>query len=183
MSGPVFLEGDGVALCPADQSDLNFLRTHENDPRVRKTRTVRFPTSTDHATTRLGGTMGRNEETVGLVIRADDESVGFVYLLREDPNAIDFRYAELAYWIAYEHWDAGYATAAAKTMVKYGFDELGLHRITASTLASNESSKRVLEKVGFEREGVAREEVYTDGEWHDRIRYGLLADEWRADNS
>ncbi|MUV59200.1 GNAT family N-acetyltransferase [Halogeometricum sp. CBA1124] len=182
MSGPVFLEGDGVTLCPADQSDIDFLREHENDPRIRETRTVRMPTSADHVTARLGGTMGREEETVGLVVRdEDDEAVGFVYLLREESNAVGFRYAELAYWIAHRRWNEGYATAAAETMVEYGFEELCLHRVKASTFAANEASQRVLEKVGFEREGVAREEVYADGEWHDRVRYGLLEDEWRGD--
>jgi RimJ/RimL family protein N-acetyltransferase len=179
MSGPTFLRGDGVTLCPADQSDLDFLCEHENDPRVRASRSVVTPTSADHVTARLGGTMGQNEDTVGLVVRAAEEPVGFVYLVREESNAVGFRFAELAYWIAHDHWDNGYATAAAETMVEYGFDELGLHRVKASTFADNEASQRVLEKIGFEREGVAREEAYVDGTWRDRVRYGLLEDEWR----
>ncbi|SFR67618.1 GNAT family N-acetyltransferase [Halogeometricum limi] len=181
MSGPVFLHGDGVTLCPADQSDLAFLRENENDPRLRATRNVRKPTSADHLTARLGGQMGRDEETVGLVVRDDDdEPVGFVYLVREETNAVGCRYAELAYWVAYDHWNNGYATAAAETMLDYGFDELGLHRVKACTFEDNAASRRVLEKLGFEQEGVAREEAYVDGEWCDRVRYGILEDEWRA---
>jgi RimJ/RimL family protein N-acetyltransferase len=179
MSGPVFLRGDGVTLCPADQSDLEFLCEHENDPRVRSSRAVITPTSADQVTARLGGTMGQSEESVGLLVRAGDERVGFVYLVREESNAVEFRFAELAYWIAREHWNEGYATAAVAAMVEYGFDELGLHRVKAATFADNEASQRVLEKVGFEREGVAREEAYVEGTWRDCVDYGLLEREWR----
>lgn len=179
MSGPTFLTGDGVTLCPADRSDLDFLYEHENDPRVRSSRAVVTPTSADQITARLGGTMGQNEESVGLLVRAEDEPVGFVYLVREESNALEFQFAELAYWIAHEHWNEGYATAAVAAILEYGFDELGLHRVKAATFADNEASQRVLEKVGFDREGVAREEAYVEGAWRDCVNYGLLESEWR----
>jgi len=50
--------------------------------------------------------------------------------------------------------------------------------VFARVLDPNEGSKRVLEKVGFEREGTLRDQVFVSGEHVDVGRYGLLADEW-----
>jgi RimJ/RimL family protein N-acetyltransferase len=50
--------------------------------------------------------------------------------------------------------------------------------VSASAFADNDASRRVLEKVGFEREGVARKEAFVDGEWQDVVNYGLLDEGW-----
>ncbi|HLT46750.1 MAG TPA: GNAT family N-acetyltransferase [Rubricoccaceae bacterium] len=57
--------------------------------------------------------------------------------------------AELGYWIGVPFWGRGYATEAARLVAAFGFEALGLARITAHTLARNPSSARVLEKAGF----------------------------------
>ena len=64
--------------------------------------------------------------------------------------------ADLGYWIGVPYWGRGYATAAARLVAAFGFEALGLERITAHTLASNPASARVLEKVGFRRVGAER---------------------------
>ncbi len=107
----------------------------------------------------------------------DGAPVGFVRLIREHPWVHVTRDAELGYWITPDEWRNGYATAAAECMVEYGFSELGLHRITASALTTNEASKRVLKRVGFVEEGVSRDASFVDGEWCDMVRYGLLREE------
>ena len=178
MPGPVFLDGDGVTLRPAVEEDLEFLLENENDPRVRRSRSVSAPTGPDDARRRLGGTMGRNGDTVALLVCTDAEPVGFAYLLREQPNDDVFRRAALAYWITPEKWENGYATAAAERLLGHGFDRLGLHKVTAKTHDFNDASQRVLEKLGFEREGVLHDEAFIDGAFHDFYRYGLLEDAW-----
>ena len=109
----------------------------------------------------------------------DDAPVGFVRLIREHPWVQVTRDAELGCWITPDEWRNGYATAAAECMVEYGFSELGLHRITASAMTTNEASKRVLKRVGFVKEGVSRDASFVDGEWCDIVRYGLLREERR----
>lgn len=128
---------------------------------------------------RLGGTLGRTDDTLALLVCADDRRVGFVYLVRERPNDDTYRRAELAYWVTPDEQGNGYATDAAETALAHGFDRLGLHKVTAKAFASNDASRRVLEKLGFVREGVFREEAFVDGTFLDVVRYGLLADEWR----
>ncbi|SEW28993.1 GNAT family N-acetyltransferase [Halobacterium jilantaiense] len=178
MPGPVFLDGDTVSLRPATDADVSFLRENEQDPQIRASRSVQTPVSEEQARRRIGGTMGRSDDTLGLLVCRDTTPVGFVYLLREQPNADVYRAAELAYWVTPGEWGNGYATAASELAVEYAFAELGLHRVDASAFESNTASKRVLEKLGFTREGTARRAAYVDGEWIDVAEFGLLESEW-----
>src|SRR3954464_8424871 len=63
--------------------------------------------------------------------------------------------AELGYWIGFSSWGRGYATEAAREMVPHGREPLKLNRIFAGVFAGNESSVRILEKLGFRHEGTA----------------------------
>lgn len=68
MPGPIFLENETVTLRPAEEEDISFLRENEQDPRVRASRSVHSPVDVEWARRRVGGTMGRNDETLGLLI-------------------------------------------------------------------------------------------------------------------
>ena len=72
----------------------------------------------------------------------------------------------------------GYATDAVRTILAYGFDNLGLERISASTVQHNIGARRSLEKCGFRQEGILRGASYFAGKRHDKILYGLLREEW-----
>jgi RimJ/RimL family protein N-acetyltransferase len=181
MAGPTFLDGDCVTLRVPSEADVDFLLENENDPEVPATRSAARPTGPDDVRRRLGGTLGRNDDTLALVVYADGAPVGHVYLVREKPNDRTYRRAELAYWIAPDEQGNGYATDAARTLLDHGFDRLGLHKVVAKSFDSNEASARVLEKLGFAREGVFRDEALVGGEWCDVVRYGLLETEWRGD--
>jgi RimJ/RimL family protein N-acetyltransferase len=150
-----------------------------NDPAVRATRSGSLPTGPDDVRRRLGGTLGRNDDTLALMVYADREPVGHVYLIREKPNDQTYRRAELAYWVARGEQGNGYATDAARAVLDHGFDRLGLKKVVAKTFDSNEASARVLAKLGFAKEGVFREEAFVGGEWRDVRRYGLLRADWR----
>lgn len=83
--------------------------------------------------------------------------------------------AELGYWIGLPYWGNGYATEAAKALVQYGFEILGLHRIFACHFARNSASARVLLKVGMRHEGSQRAHIVKWGEFIDLEIYGMLA--------
>jgi RimJ/RimL family protein N-acetyltransferase len=178
MPGPVFLDGDEISLRPATEADVSFLRENALDPSVRASRSSKSPVDEEWARRRLGGTMGRSDDTLGLLVCRDETPVGFVYLLREQPNADAYRFGELAYWITPSEWGNGYATMAGELVVEHAFAELGLHRVEASAFETNEASKRVLEKLGFAREGTSRRAAYVDGEWVDVAEFALLESEW-----
>jgi RimJ/RimL family protein N-acetyltransferase len=74
----------------------------------------------------------------------------------------------------------GFATEAAEALVMYGFERLGLHRISARTGRDNERSWQLMERLGMRREAHFRESHVVNGEWRDEFVYAVLADEWKA---
>lgn len=108
---------------------------------------------------------------LGIVLRESDTLCGGVGLRIE----ADYRRAELGYWIGVPYWGNGYATEAARAVVKYGFGTLGLHRIFASHFANNPASARVLRKIGMLHEGCLRAHVLKWGEFLDLEMYGMVA--------
>jgi [ribosomal protein S5]-alanine N-acetyltransferase len=86
--------------------------------------------------------------------------------------------AELGYWLGADAWGQGYATEAADALVDFGFRELNLSRVYAQVLAGNDTSCRVLEKLGMLSEGVRRSHVRKGKRLHDVTLFGLLRDEW-----
>lgn len=88
--------------------------------------------------------------------------------------------AELGYWIGVPFWGQGYCTEAAAVMLRYAFDELGLRRVQARHFAINPASGRVMQKIGMAHEGVMRQHFVKWGQPGDIVFYGILADEWHA---
>ena len=82
--------------------------------------------------------------------------------------------AELGYWIGEPFWNKGIATQAVKLMIQYAFEELKLLKVFAGVFEGNEASKRVLEKCGFELEGIARKAVFKNDALMDEYRYGIV---------
>jgi RimJ/RimL family protein N-acetyltransferase len=122
----------------------------------------------------------RGSEVRCAVCLADSaELVGMVSLTR-----IDYvhRHAEFHIIIGERaSQNRGLGTAAARAMVRHGFDDLNLHRIYVSILQSNISSIRTCEKTGFRREGIIREGAYKNGRYHDVLLMGLLKSELPKD--
>lgn len=84
------------------------------------------------------------------------------------------RRAEIGYEIHPDYWRKGYASEAVKSILQYGFDALDLTRIGAVVFTENAASHQLLEKLGFEREGVLRNYMYQNGASHDTYVYSLL---------
>lgn len=82
--------------------------------------------------------------------------------------------AEIGYFVGEEFWGRGIATEAIKQMISYGFSELNLRRISAGVMDYNKASARVLEKAGFQFEGVSKGAILKNGLVCDEIRYAVL---------
>ena len=87
--------------------------------------------------------------------------------------------AILGYWMSAAHAGKGLMGAAVRAVVGFAFDTLHLNRLEAACLPHNEASIRLLEKVGFQREGYARKYLCIDGRWQDHLLYGLIRDDPR----
>ena len=117
-----------------------------------------------------------NEEevTCAIILKPIQELIGAIGL------TIDKRFnrAELGYWVGKEYWNQGYCTEASKVILKYGFYELGLHRIIATHIIRNPASGKVMEKIGMKKEGILREHVIKWDKYEDVVSYGILKKEW-----
>jgi [ribosomal protein S5]-alanine N-acetyltransferase len=88
------------------------------------------------------------------------------------------RRSELGFALGREHWGRGTALEAVAAIIDWSFRTLGLHRLEADVDPRNERSLRLLERLGFRREGYLRERYHQDGETQDTVFLGLLAHEW-----
>jgi ribosomal-protein-alanine N-acetyltransferase len=86
----------------------------------------------------------------------------------------------LGYWVGAHYANQGYMTAAVRAVVPFVFDTLELHRLEAACLPSNTASMRLLEKTGFQREGLARRYLRINGVWQDHLLYALLESDPRV---
>jgi [ribosomal protein S5]-alanine N-acetyltransferase len=105
-------------------------------------------------------------------IEAEGRIVGVITLgdvLRES-----LQLANVGYFVSQEYNGRGLATRAVADVVRFAFDEAGLHRLEAGTLPDNRASQRVLEKNGFARYGLARGLLMIDGVWRDHVLFELL---------
>jgi [ribosomal protein S5]-alanine N-acetyltransferase len=75
--------------------------------------------------------------------------------------------AEIGYWVAEDYWGKGIATAALRQMTEYGFTDANFLKLCAPVLAPNVASMRVLEKCGYQREALLKNEVQKGGSYFD----------------
>lgn len=88
------------------------------------------------------------------------------------------RKAELSIILIKEHQEKGYGKEVMTALLKYGFEKMNLHRIEAEVIAFNEASIKMIEDLGFIKEGTLREGKFSNGKYWDIYRYGLLRDEY-----
>jgi [ribosomal protein S5]-alanine N-acetyltransferase len=111
---------------------------------------------------------------LAITLRSDGHQIGGVGLTLSRQH----QQAELGYWLGPQHWGQGYATEAAREMLRYGFEELCLHRIFASHFKQNSASGHILQKLGMRYEGCQREHICKWGRFVDSELYGILRQEW-----
>jgi len=111
-----------------------------------------------------------------IVENASGELVGGIGLSVEESHM----HAEIGYWIGVPHWGKGYATEAAREIVRHGFEDIRLNRIFAGVFTGNPASEQVLKEIGFKHEGTLRQHFQKNGTFLDNECYGILASDWRA---
>ena len=86
---------------------------------------------------------------------------------------------EIGYVLIPSERGKGYCTEAVKIVLDYLFLSKNIVRIQAHTDARNMASQKVLQNVGFKKEGTIRKSVFARGEWRDRCLYSILREEWK----
>ena len=119
----------------------------------------------------------RRKFQLALIMKETGELIGNCGVRVNDP---DLREANIGYEIASRYWGNGYATEAAEEILRFGFTDLGMHRIWAWTIAENVGSARVLQKLGMRLEAHECEKEWIKDRWRDRVTYAILDHEWQA---
>lgn len=107
------------------------------------------------------------------------ETKTFLGLIGLKLGKLNYKIAEIWYKIHKDFWRKGFTTEAVTTLLKFGFEELKLHRIEAGCAVENIASIKVLEKVGMSREGMKRKILPIRGEWKDNYFYAILEDDFK----
>lgn len=112
----------------------------------------------------------------GLFSTADHQLLGTLSLTHIVRGVGQF--ADIGYSMDQQHQSKGYMTGGVKLLLKYAFRSLGLHRVQAGILPHNIASKRVLEKCGFQAEGISRKLVKINDQWEDHQMFSILQEEF-----
>ncbi len=171
------LSGSLVRLRSLEEGDLNDLWRHLNDMDTMRlvTDSPLLPATADDAERILRDQTSRSTGVYQFAVEtlADRRFIGrcgFSSLDRKN------RHGEIAIHLG-EGRGRGYGADAVDILCRFGFGELGLHKITARTFDFNIPCARCLEKCGFVREGLLRDELYREGKWHGILVFGLIAPE------
>jgi RimJ/RimL family protein N-acetyltransferase len=164
-----FTDADADALF-ALHSNAHVLRYWDSPPWTDPARAERFIAAS--------GQLAADGSGARLAVDrlSDATFLGWCSLSRWNP---DYRSAAIGYCLGEAAWGQGYATEAASAVLQWAFATLDLNRVQAETDTRNAASARVLEKLGFLREGTLREDCVVNGEVSDSWVYGLLRREWR----
>ncbi|MCW3842192.1 GNAT family N-acetyltransferase [Micromonospora yasonensis] len=172
------LTGERVVLRPLTADDAVVFQTILADPEV--IRLTGSPPDDRLDPDRLRDWYGsRSAQTdrldLAVVDRATGECVGEVVLNQWDSHNAACNFRTL---IGPAGRGRGLGTEAARLVVGYGFEELGLHRVALEVFAFNPRARRVYEKVGFVAEGTLRQVLRDGDDWVDASVMSILAPEW-----
>jgi RimJ/RimL family protein N-acetyltransferase len=148
---PVVLETTRLILRRPTLADVKAIAVLANDIRIAEnTRRLPHPYAHADAEDFVTGLAQTDHETVFLITLQDGTSIGMVGL---DSGRGDS--PELGYWLGVDFWKQGYGTEAARAVIDYAFETLEIERLLSAARVTNPASRRILEKCGFQWQGVA----------------------------
>ncbi len=116
----------------------------------------------------------RKQYRLAVTIPPEDRLQGYVHMTENIASICEW---EIGWGMHPALWGKGYATEAARELLRFAFDTLHAHRVVAFCHADNLASVRVMEKLGMRREGRLRAVRWLNGQWWDEYVYGILDQE------
>jgi RimJ/RimL family protein N-acetyltransferase/ribosomal protein S18 acetylase RimI-like enzyme len=178
------LESERLVLRDWVEADLEAVWQLKSDPEVLRY-TDEEPLDRAGALDWLAGAIRHNRArprrawNLAIARREGGEVVGWLGIGLPSRGGGPGEYS-FGYQLIRRHWGRGYATEAARRILRFAFEELGAHRVYAECDPANRASARVLEKAGMRREAHFRQREQRRGRWCDALQYALVADEWAA---
>lgn len=112
--------------------------------------------------------------TFAVVYKSDNKVIGGGNITADN----EFTSAEVGWLIHRDYWRQGLGTELAHELLRFGFEDLKLHRITATCDSENYGSYKVMENNDMRREAHTIKSRNARGEWRDEFHYAMLSDEW-----
>ena len=168
-----------LALRRFRESDAATLSAYRSDPAIARFQSWHAPYPLDRARATVATLATANPDEPGwfqyaIERTADRTHIGDVGVCLHD-NRMQ---AEIGFTLVAGCQGQGYASEAVRAVLGHLFRVRGLHKVSAECDARNTASARLLDRVGFTREGHRRSHTWIKGEWTDDLLFGLLATEW-----
>jgi RimJ/RimL family protein N-acetyltransferase len=184
ISDPI--DTDRLRLRPFSETDLDALANLLARPDV--TRYLHEdPLTRDEVAKSLSEHVSQNHLTnqgdalwLAVELKATGDMIGTVHLVWLSQEHAQ---GEIGYRLHPDHWGQGYASEAVRAMLEHGFREIDLHRIIGTCDDRNESSRRLLKRLGMRQEAHFRELEWVKGEWCSQLVFAMLRSEWQAQAS
>ncbi len=176
------LEAPRLILRSFQDSDLESFLAYRNDPEVAKYQSWSVPYPRESGVQFVDlmkrvSPMSQGEWIqVAVELKSTREMIGDVAFCT---TLYDQQQLLMGYSLARPYWRQGYAFEAVACLLKYLFEERGLHRVIAECDVENSASWKLLEKLGFRREAHLVENVYFKGKYGSEYHYAVLAREWQ----
>ena len=171
------LVGEKVYLKLLEEKDLEKRAEWINDPVLEDTLNYDLPTSLSKTQAWFNKiVLDSSRREFSIFTKEDDRYIGFCGLINIEVPVMK---AELHCVIGekdYQH--GGYGTEAYRLLQDYGFEELGLNRIYGYQLENNNAAHRVVEKLGWVREGLLRNEVFSHGKVKNCFVVSIIREDW-----
>jgi RimJ/RimL family protein N-acetyltransferase len=183
LKAPIVVESKRLIVRPVVEDDLQALLLVNGDDEVTRFLPYASWRSLDdgRAWFERMSILGARGESIQYVLtdRASTLAIGTCLLFRYEESSAR---AELGYVLGRSHWGRGIMREALVAVIDCAFGAYGLRRLEAEVNPLNQASSRLLESLGFAREGQFRKRWIDKGVAHDTIIYGLLSDEWKGNN-
>ncbi len=184
------MDGEGLYLRPASMGDFDAWRLLRGESRAFLTPWEPTWPLDDLTRTAFHRRIQRQDRE-----RVEDEAYAYMIFRTADEALLGgitlgnmrrgvAQCGTLGYWMGEKYAGKGLMTKAARALLRHAFLEMGLHRVEAACATDNERSRRLLERLGFQREGYARAYLLIDGAWQDHLLFAMLERDFlREDNS
>jgi RimJ/RimL family protein N-acetyltransferase len=171
-----------LILRPLETEDAQALWPFVSDPNLPRLMDWEAHRSLVETQNFLSATVDARKQGTDLAwaILSGDAIVGLIGLHRITHNHRAWRVdrGDLGYWIGPPYQNQGFITEAAREVLRFAFQDLGLHKLTVGCLEENAPSRRVIEKLGFRLVGEQRDHLFRFERWWNHLSYELLVSDW-----
>lgn len=112
----------------------------------------------------------------GIELKRNGEIIGLINLHNVEK---DNSSAETTYILSPSYWNKGIMTEAVRAVLKFGFESIGLNRISADFFSGNDCSQKIMLKNNMRYEGTFQERYFKSGKFYDSIQYAILKKDWQ----